>query len=250
MAPDHVTAATAALQPVPGFEGTAYAWAQGRLVWAGTRAVTDHPRNWHLPWQAPAQQLNAQRLRRGAAQLLKSLRSGRGPVAPRGWLLWSCGQDLPFPMQAAQVRLQALRTALWAQDLEAFETAALRLLGLGHGLTPSGDDFLGALLFTLRHAPVRVWQAQMPGLHTRLAAAAAQATNPISAALLQDLMAGSGYRALHELLDALNQDPAKPVAAAVHTLLAVGASSGADMLAGVLLALQRPDLTLCTTSTS
>jgi Protein of unknown function (DUF2877) len=246
MAPANVTTA---LQPVPGFEGTVYAWAQGRLVWAGTRAVTDHPRNWHRPWQPPTQQLNAQRLRRGAAQLLKDLRSGSGPVEPQGWLLWMCGQDLPFPMQAAQARLQALRAALWSQDLGAFETAAVRLLGLGHGLTPSGDDFLGALLFTLRHAPVRAWQARMPGVHARLAAAAAQATNPISAALLQDLMAGSSYRALHDLLDALNQDPSEPVAAAVRTLLTVGASSGADMLAGVLLALQPPEQTQSTTPT-
>lgn len=241
--------ASTELEPVPGFEGTAYAWSQGRLVWAGRRAATDHPRNWHRPWQAPAQRLSAQRLRRGGAQLLRSLRIGRGPVEPQGWLLWLCGHDLPFPMQAAQGRLQALRAALWSQDLEIFETAALRLLGLGHGLTPSGDDFLGALLFTLRHAPVRAWRAQMPGLHARLAAAAAQATNPISAALLQDLMAGSSYRALHELLDALNQDQPESVATAVHTLLAVGASSGADMLAGVLLALHQPDQSLSTTTT-
>lgn len=240
---------TAVLQPVPGFEGTAYAWAQGRLVWAGTRAVTDHPRNWHRPWRAPAQQLRADRLRRGGAQLLKSLRGGRGPVEPQGWLLWLCGQDLPFPMQAAQGRLRALQSALWSQDLEAFESAALRLLGLGHGLTPSGDDFLGAVLFTLRHAPVRTWQARMPGLHARLEAAAALATNPISAALLQDLMAGSSYRALHELLDALHRNQPECVATAVHTLLAVGASSGADMLAGVLLALQQPEPTLSKTST-
>lgn len=237
----------AALQPVPGFEGTAYAWAQGRLVWTGTGAVTDHPRNWHQPWQAPARQLSAPCLRRGGAQLLQSLRSGRGPVEPRGWLLWLCGQDLPFPMRAAQGRLQALRTALWQQDLQSFETAALPLLGLGHGLTPSGDDFLGALLFTLRHVPVHAWQPQMPAVHARLAAAAARATNPISAALLQDLMDGSSYRALHELLDALCQDQPEPVAAAVHTLLGVGASSGADMLAGVLLALHPPDPTFVTT---
>jgi hypothetical protein len=241
--------ATAALLPVPGFEGTAYAWAQGRLVWAGTRALTDHPRNWHRPWQAPAQRLSAQRLRLGGARLLKRLRSGCGPVAPAGFLLWLCGQDLPFPMQAAQARLHALRAALGSQDLQAFEAAALRLLGLGHGLTPSGDDFLGAVLFTLRHAPMRAWQPHMPGLHQRLAAAAAQATNPISAALLQDLMAGSSYRALHELLDALNQGDCESVAAAARALLTVGASSGADMLAGVLLALQPPDPTPSTLPT-
>ena len=245
MAPADVSEA---LQPVAGFEGTAYAWAQGRLVWAGTSAVTDHPRNWHRPWQPPLQRLGARRLRRAGGQLLESLRSGRGPVEPRGWLLWLCGRPLPFPMQAAQGRLQALRQALESQDLEAFEAAALRLLGLGHGLTPSGDDFLGALLFTLRHAPVLDWQARMPGLHSRLAAAASGATNPISAALLHDMMAGTSYRALHELLDALDLGRPEPVAGAVHSLLAVGASSGADLLAGVLLALHHPDSSPLTTS--
>jgi hypothetical protein len=77
MAPADVSEA---LQPVAGFEGTAYAWAQGRLVWAGTSAVTDHPRNWHRPWQPPLQRLGARRLRRAGGQLLESLRSGRGPV--------------------------------------------------------------------------------------------------------------------------------------------------------------------------
>ena len=128
MTPAH---AAQALKPVAGFEGTAYAWAQGRLVWAGGRAVTDHPRNWHSPWQPPAQRLSATRLRHSGRQLLTSLRSGRGPVEPRGWLLWMCGRPLPFPMQAAQGRLQALRDALWSQDLEAFEAAALRLLQQG-----------------------------------------------------------------------------------------------------------------------
>lgn len=233
--------ASEALKPVAGFEGTAYAWAQGRLVWAGAHAVTDHPRNWHRPWQPPAQRLSAPRLRQGGGQLLTRLRSGLGPVEPRGWLLWLCGRPLPFPMQAAQGRLLALRNGLWSQDLEAFEAAALRLLGLGHGLTPSGDDFLGALLFTLRHAPVRAWQARMPGLHSRLAAAASEATNPISAALLHDMMAGSSYRALHDLLDALHRGQPETVSDTVHSLLAVGASSGADLLAGVLLALQQPE---------
>ena len=247
MTPAH---AAQALKPVAGFEGTAYAWAQGRLVWAGGRAVTDHPRNWHSPWQPPAQRLSATRLRHSGRQLLTSLRSGRGPVEPRGWLLWMCGRPLPFPMQAAQGRLQALRDALWSQDLEAFEAAALRLLGLGHGLTPSGDDFLGALLFTLRHAPVRAWRARMPALHARLAAAASEATNPISAALLHDMLAGKSYRALHELLDALHQGQPEPVASAVRSLLAVGASSGADLLAGVLLALQQPESSPFTTPQS
>jgi hypothetical protein len=228
----------AALRPVAGFEGTAYAWWQGRLVWAGHASAADHPRNWARPWQPPAQRLAAARLKTGAAALLGDLLAGHGPLQARGLLLWLCGQPLPFPLQPAQVRFDAVRQALVAADLPAFEAAALRILGLGPGLTPSGDDFLGALLFTLRHAPVPAWRGRMAAVHARLLASAATATNPISAALLQDLLRGRSYRALHELLQALHGGHAAEVLHAAQALLSVGASSGADMLAGVLLALQ------------
>jgi Protein of unknown function (DUF2877) len=233
-----VNATLAALRPVPGFEGTAYGWWQGRLVWAGQTPTTDHPRNWARPWQPPAQRLSAARLRTAAAILLGDLKSGQGPLQAKGLLLWLCGQPLSFPMQPAQARFDAVRHALLTADLQAFEAAALRVLGLGPGLTPSGDDFLGALLFTLRHAPVPAWRGRMAAVHAGLLAAAATATNPISAALLQDLMRGRSYRALHELLQALQGGHAADVQHAAQALLGVGASSGADMLAGVLLALQ------------
>jgi hypothetical protein len=141
-------------------------------------------------------------------------------------------------MQPAQARFDAVRQALITADLQAFEAAALRVLGLGPGLTPSGDDFLGGLLFTLRHAPVPAWRGRMAAVHARLLAAAATATNPISAALLQDLLHGRSYRALHELLQALHDGCPADVERAAQALLGVGATSGADMLAGVLLALQ------------
>jgi Protein of unknown function (DUF2877) len=242
----NVWASAAPLSPVPGFESTAYALQHGRVVWAGLDAVTDHPRNAHRPWQPARQRLSPQRLRAGAARLAAALKDGTAGLEPRGLLFWLCGQPLPFPMQPAQARFEALRVALHAQDLPAFEAAALRVLGLGPGLTPSGDDFLGALLFTLRHAPVPAWKAQLPAVRQRLLQAARTATNPISAALLADLMAGCSYRALHELLTALHQGAPAPVFSAAHALLAVGASSGADMLAGVLVALQSPFVSDCT----
>ena len=233
------------LVPVPGFEGTQYALLRGRIVWAGRQAVTDHPRNAHRPWQPVRMRLSPLRLRRGAAGLQRDLIEGGNGLELRGLLLWLCGRPLPFPLNMAQARFDAVRSALNAQNLPAFEAAALRVLGLGHGLTPSGDDFIGALFFTLRHVPVAAWRGQMPAVRARLLAAATAAihpaTNPISAALLHDLMAGRSYRALHDLLAALHQGHPDTLQAATQALLAVGASSGADMLAGVLLALQTPD---------
>lgn len=234
----NLQAVSGPLRPVPGFETTDYVLLHGHIAWAGHHAVTDHPRNARRPWQPARQRLSPTRLRQGAALLWPALADGSAGILVRGLLLWLCGRPLAFPLHLAQGRFDAVRGALHAQDLPAFEAAALRVLGLGPGLTPSGDDFIGALLFTLRHAPLACWQARMPALYARLRAAACTATNPISAALLADLMAGRSYRALHELLAALQRGEPAAMHQAVQSLLAVGASSGADMLAGVLLALQ------------
>jgi len=150
-----------------------------------------------------------------------------------GLLGWLAGQRLVFPLELARPRLDALALALRAHDCVAFEAAALRVLGLGHGLTPSGDDLLGGILFTLAHAPIPAWQDAMPGLHARMRQAAHSATNPISAALLDDLMRGSSYRVLHRVFDAFHAGHSGPITDAVQALLRLGSSSGGDMLAGV-----------------
>ncbi len=220
------------LQAVPGFETTDYALLDGRIVWTGSKARTDHPRNLAHPWQAAPVAYDAQALRSGAAL------AWAGMDTHIGLLGWLAGQHLVFPLELARPRLHALAQALRAQDLVAFEAAALRVLGLGHGLTPSGDDLLGGILFTLAYAPITHWRGAMPGLHSRIRRATESATNPISAALLDDLMRGSSYRVLHDVFDAFQAGEPRPITDAVNRLLRLGASSGGDMLAGVFLALQ------------
>jgi len=220
------------LQAVPGFETTDYALLDGRIVWTGSHAQTDHPRNLAYPWQAAPVTYDAQALRSGAAL------AWAGMDVHVGLLGWLAGQRLVFPLELARPRLQAVAQALCAQDLAALEAAALRVLGLGHGLTPSGDDLMGGILFTLAHAPIAAWGGAMPGLHARIRRAAQGATNPISAALLDDLMRGSSYRVLHDVFDAFQAGQPSRITAAVDRLVRLGASSGGDMLAGVFLALQ------------
>lgn len=229
----------AARLPVPGFESTAYAYVNGRVAWVGQGGATDHPRNATRPWQPQALVCDAARLAQGARICLDQL--GEGPA--KGLLLWLLGQPLPFPLNHAARRFDAIRSALALDDIQAFEAAALRVLGLGHGLTPSGDDFVGGIFFGLNHAPRALWLAAMPGLKTGIRSAAATATNPISAALLDDLMAGQSYRALHDLLAALQSRNAIKIKARYDHLMGLGATSGADMLAGVLLALLTMNVT-------
>ncbi len=230
------------LVPIPGFERSAYARLNGRIVWAGQGARTDHPRHAGRAWQPAPFQADAHALAAGAALCLR-LQSSDGadpstdPATFPGLLAWLHGQPLSFALQLGRARFDAVRSALVANDATAFQASALRVLGLGPGLTPSGDDFLGAIFFALHHAPRRAWCAAMPSLYERVLQAAQTATNPISAALLEDLMAGASYRVLHEMLAALQGGEPQAIHAAAANLLRLGASSGADLLAGLLVAL-------------
>ena len=102
------------------------------------------------------------------------------------------------------------------------------LIGLGPGLTPSGDDYLGGLLIAL-HALDRRPQAQglWRWLEPRL-----KRTSAISAAHLAAAAAGEGHEALHACLEALasrNADWAKTLDQVAN----VGHVSGWDALAGI-----------------
>jgi hypothetical protein len=228
-----MTTALQPLQKISGFEATDYAWLRGEVVWAGEGARARHPRNARHPWQPAPIACDAARLRVGARTCLRGLEG----VPTKGLLLWLIGQPLPFPLDHAAARFDAVRNALERNDLSAFEAAALRVLGLGHGLTPSGDDFVGGICFALKHAPRGAWRAGLPAVLAEIRKAAATSTNVISAALLDDLIDGASHAALHELLAAMQDNSLPQIARATQALLAIGASSGADMLAGLLVGL-------------
>lgn len=231
------------LQKIPGFESTAYAYQGGRVVWAGLDAATDHPRNAYTPWEPNPQalQVEASKLQSGAALCLNLFGPAEThPLEAKGLINWLLGLPMPFPLDRAVPRFDAVREALCRHDLAAFTDAALRVIGLGHGLTPSGDDFVGGVVFTLRHLRTpeggQHWLEPLPQVAGRIHLAAQTQTNVISAALLDDLLSGRSYRCLHDLLLALNTADVATIQHATVRLLGLGASSGADMLSGVLLA--------------
>jgi len=105
-------------------------------------------------------------------------------------------------------------------DGHALQDEAEGLIGLGPGLTPSGDDYLGGVLIAL-HARERAQQAG--SLWRWLAPRLARRTSALSAAHLAAAAAGEGHELLHAVL---NGD------AAPERLDAVGHCSGWDALAG------------------
>jgi hypothetical protein len=109
----------------------------------------------------------------------------------------------------------------------AIADEAAMLIGLGPGLTPSGDDFLGGIMLALHHAH-RATQAR--GLWRWLEPRLSR-TSAISAAHLAAAAAGEGHEAMHAALAHLFQRrPGWPETLA--RLEAIGHCSGWDALAG------------------
>lgn len=252
------------LDPVAGFGDAPYRRAGDRIVWIGVRVRTMHPRMVALdaepapgssvrvvvdealvPWRAPdlpADTRSVSHLRERALQMLEALAGGRwidhpDVEPPRGFGQLLEGRRPPFPLDLAVARVRRFVGALAAGDPQLITDHAIPLLGLGTGLTPSGDDLVGGALFALRllHGDA----AETEALAMRILDAAPARTHAISVALLSDLAAGRTYQRLHDVIAAL-ADPACPtdaVACRMDALGRIGHSSGWDMQAGLLAAI-------------
>ncbi|HET92213.1 MAG TPA: DUF2877 domain-containing protein [Chloroflexi bacterium] len=149
-------------------------------------------------------------------------------------LLYEPSGDHPPSLLAARISSTA-RTAIHLLTMEkGKDDARLRasveqLAGLGNGLTPAGDDLLvgGMIGLWLFHpTPERLGRT--------IVEVAVPRTTTLSAAFLRAAARGECSADWHRLLTALSHAPDR-IAAAVQHLLAHGATSGADGLAGFLL---------------
>lgn len=135
------------------------------------------------------------------------------------------GFQLPKPL------ISSLTSSLASGDISTAKNAASKLAGLGIGLTPSGDDFImGALYATWIVHPSNVACI----LAEEIASTAAALTTSLSAAWLR--VAGKGEAGIlwHKFFDALLVGPIANPTYAMEKILAVGATSGAEALAGFI----------------
>ncbi|SDH35606.1 Protein of unknown function [Sinosporangium album] len=122
-----------------------------------------------------------------------------------------------------------------SESLVDVVTAAERLVGLGPGLTPSGDDILAGVLVALRHLGTSAGVPRAVRLADWLAAAvtydARTRTTPISATLLHCAARGE---AAPEVTAALRGMAGRhPLEPALQGLLSLGHTSGADLARGL-----------------
>ena len=138
---------------------------------------------------------------------------------------------------------QALADAADAMAARAPERAArhlVRVLGVGPGLTPSGDDAAAGLLLTARAlAATSAALDQVEQIGQVVADVALERTTSISAALLRHAAAGRAAQVVVNAIAAVAGG--SPSTAALERLLRLGHTSGADTAAGVLAAVRALD---------
>lgn len=117
---------------------------------------------------------------------------------------------------------------------QVFVEGACGLIGLGEGLTPAGDDCLvGALAILHRFA--RPWLARHSEIRPPIAAAARGGTTIVGRDFILHALDGAFSEHVLALVAA---ESVKDVRRAATRLAATGATSGADTLCGIRLALE------------
>jgi len=124
-----------------------------------------------------------------------------------------------------------LSSALAKANTSSATSIASKIAGLGVGLTPSGDDFMMGALYA-------VWIIHPPEiagtLAQEIANSAAPLTTSLSAAWLKSAGRGEAGILWHEFFDALSVGQVGTQTYAMDKILAIGATSGADALAGFI----------------
>ncbi len=126
--------------------------------------------------------------------------------------------------------------ACLAGDLPAALVLAEELVGVGEGLTPSGDDFVGGLLYSLQR--LRVVHASLSRLEPQdlnhFLRSSKSRTNLISYTMLQDHAFGHSSDALQLFVDGLlNGMPHEHIEPLATRLIRIGHTTGWDLLTGV-----------------
>jgi hypothetical protein len=134
-------------------------------------------------------------------------------------------------------KIQYLQHEMNSSGTLAPTSDVISLLGLGVGLTPSGDDFiLGMLLVLNRWKDLFPKPAELELFNRQAVAAAYQKTTTLSANLIECASLGLGDERLIDALDWLvseSEDDTIPV----DNLLSWGSSSGVDAFVGYVIAL-------------
>jgi hypothetical protein len=246
-------------QVIPGFAHTPYLHVNGEIIWLGSDLAELHPRavimerpfllkgkTQHFdtsdsrPWYPHRGVLEAAHLPR-VMETCRALCKPLQALAPaKGFGSMLLNQTPEYPLNLASRNIENIACGFRKGSPEHVYQAALPLIGFGPGVTPPGDDFIGAALFgrALLDQPNAADAAAWDDIAQRLLGKAKDRSHIISSTLMADLIAGHSFAPLHQLAEALMYAQAQAeVIAAIQKLIRIGHSSGWDMLSGFIVGL-------------
>jgi hypothetical protein len=132
--------------------------------------------------------------------------------------------------------IKSLVSAVKPEDLELVRQSAKNLVGLGPGLSPSGDDLLAGFMAGLRWT----FNSFNGDVHSvdeinRTIAHVAEGTTMLSKQLLIRAADGEVNEAVEVLLEAILAGQIEDVKTATEKVLVIGETSGVDSIVGILL---------------
>lgn len=146
---------------------------------------------------------------------------------------WSPGDSFADASRAMlDERSASLGASLLRADLDAARAGAAAMVGLGPGLTPSGDDFLVGLfaILNIAQSPCHPMRA----ICGDVVAIARTSTNAISVAALANAARGRVRQSIEALVRELIDGTPAGLRVALDRVLAIGATSGSEIVAGLV----------------
>jgi hypothetical protein len=138
--------------------------------------------------------------------------------------------------QSGLPHIKSFVSAVRSKDFELMRQSAKNIVGLGPGLSPSGDDLLAGFMAGLRWT-VNSFNGNVGRVDeiNRTIAHVAKGTTMLGEQLLTRAAAGEVNEAVEGLLEAILAGQVKNVKTATAKVLSIGETSGVDSIVGILL---------------
>ena len=164
---------------------------------------------------------------------------GMGPALPAFLCMSSPSDKSNAYALSAAAEADKLEQSLTFLDERGLSEVLGKFIGLGYGLTPSGDDFVCGMAYAFRrYSKCSEHSKKCFELLSRAVKVKLSGTNEISREYLLCATGGEYFEVVERVLDAISKKAIVRAEAdiAMAKLLTVGASSGSDILCGILFA--------------
>ena len=148
-----------------------------------------------------------------------------------------CADATTYALAAAS-EADRLEQGFFEGDLDLLSLAIRRFIGLGYGLTPSGDDFVCGMAYVFNRYKNDISSSrQYLKLLRESVLALLDRTSEVSREYIRCALDGERFDVVDGVLDCFSGDVSdQGLSARLELLLEVGASSGSDILCGMLFA--------------